>query len=100
MAYYKVGDRILSSEEWDDEVFFKWQIALFIIGAVVVGWGITSTVPDEWPKYIRFPLAVVSALLGGYSLTKFAKQIAELIAWLILIAIVGGIGLVIWNVMD
>ena len=25
MAYYKVGDRILSSEEWDDEVFFRYD---------------------------------------------------------------------------
>lgn len=96
MAYYKVGDRILSPEEYEEDGVHKWALALFIIGALLAGSAVNSFLPDDWPKYIRFPAVILAGGFAGAIVAYFARPIRNLAGWAILLAILGGIGYGVW----
>lgn len=48
MAHYRVGDRILSQEEYEEDGVHKWALLLFIIGALLAGSAMNSFLSEDW----------------------------------------------------
>lgn len=99
MAYHKVGDQILSQEEYEEDGVHKWALALFIIGALLAGSAMNSILPDEWPKYVRFPAVILAGGFAGTVVAYFARPIRNLATWVIFLVILGGIGYGVWILM-
>lgn len=99
MAHYKVGDRILSQEEYEEDGVHKWALALFIIGALLAGAAVNSFLPDDWSKYIRFPAIILAGGFAGAVVAYFAHSIRNLATWVIFLVILGGIGYGIWTLI-
>lgn len=96
MTYHKVGDRILSAEEFEEDSIQKWGLALFIIAALLAGCAMNSILPDEWPKYIRFSVVILVGSLAGTVAAYFVRPIRHVAIWAIFTAVLGGIGYGIW----
>lgn len=99
MAHYKVGDRILSQEEYEEDNIHKWGLVLFVIVALFAGSAMNSILPDEWPKYVRFPVVILVGGVAGTIAAYFVRPIRQVATWAILIAVLGGIGYGIWTLM-
>ncbi len=97
MALYKVGDRLLTAEEYDQEVVFKWKIGLFVIGAAIAGFATYGFLPSGWEKWARFAIVIISGLAGGCCLAYFARQIEIFSFWLLRAAFLFIIGAVLWS---
>lgn len=96
MAQYKVGERILSQEEYNEDKIQKWGLFLFIIGAVLCGVAVHASIPADWSKIIKFALIIVSGMAGGSVLAYFAKQIEALVGWGIFFGLLVGAGCFVW----
>jgi hypothetical protein len=99
MAHYRVGDRILSQEEYEEDGVHKWALLLFIIGALLAGSAMNSFLSEDWSKYIRFPVVILTGGFAGAVVAYFARPIRNLAGWAILLAILGGIGYGVWALM-
>ena len=99
MAYHKVGDRLLSSEEFDQDSVEKWGLALFILIAFFVGAVLHSLLPVEWPKFVRFPLLMVTGAVAGVVAAYFARIIRNLFLWIIRLGIVSSMGYGVWTII-
>lgn len=97
MAQYKVGDRILSQEEYDEDKIQKWGFALFIIGAVLCGIAAHASIPAEWAKVVKFGLILLSGMIGGTILAYFAKQIEALAGWCVVFGFLFVVGWAVWS---
>lgn len=96
MAYYKVGDRLLSQEEYDEDSLHKWALGLFIGGALLTGAAVLSWLPVEWPKYVRFPIVVLTGGIAGGVGAYFTHLIRDIVAWIVMIIVISGSGYGIW----
>lgn len=97
MAQYKVGERILSQEEYNEDKIQKWGLSLFIIGAVLCGVAVHASIPADWSKIIKFALIIVSGMAGGSVLAYFAKQIEALAGWCIVFGFLLVVGWAVWS---
>ena len=97
MAHYRVGDRILSREEYEEDSIQKWGLALFIIGALIAGSAIHTFLPAEWPKYLRFISIILTGCVGGAIIACFARPVRNLASWGIMTAMLGGVVYGIWT---
>ncbi len=97
MAHYKVGDWILSAEEYNEDLIFKWRLGLFAVGILLAGFMVHEFAPADWPKWLRFSVAIAGGTVIGGVLAYFAKQIESLVAWVVCAAVVFIVGAVIWS---
>ena len=88
MARYRVGDKYLSEEEYQDDIDSKFVFLLFIVGCLVTGFLVNrGLVNPEWHTAIRFIVTVVPALFVGGLLAFFHRLVAKIILTLIIILI-------------
>ena len=97
MVLYKVGDRILDTDEYYLELIFKWKIALFAIGASVAGFAVYGFIPTDWEKWIKFSIVITLGMTSGSCLAFFARQIEALSVWALRGALLFIIGAIIWS---
>lgn len=101
MARYRIGDKFLSEEEYNEEIDFKWQFFLFIGGAFFGGVLANELLEMiESPKIIRFLCSIVSGFFVGYVLAKFVKIIQAIFYISCFMAIVGVLLSLIWSLMS
>lgn len=97
MARHRVGDSYLSDEEYETHVSESWAGGLFFVGIIVAG--VTCyilTMNEEWPKFIRFGLIVVSAVGTGFLLARFSEAIRIIVCIAIALGIIAIVGNLIW----
>ena len=99
MALYKVGDRILSQEEYEDDKIQKWGLVLFVMGAVFGGIAAHASIPADWAKAVKFALIIASGIASGAVLAYFAKQVETLFWWTVLLGFLFVIGYVVWKLV-
>ncbi len=96
MAQYKVGNQILSEEEYKSQVHGNWIFILFGIGVLAAVLIINSLVPSDWPKYLRFSCMFGAAIFCGGILSFFADYVRKFFLISLGTAIAGGIIYWIW----
>ena len=97
MAQYKVGNRILSKEEYESECIGNWAVMLFILGAVMAGIGAHDVLPEEWSKPLRFGLIVVSGGAGGIFAAFLAEKVRTAFFVFLGIGVLALIGNWVWS---
>lgn len=75
---YRVGNRFLSEEEYQQEVASQWAGFLFLGGCIAMGMLLHNAMPDSWPKFIRFMVIIIGGGAAGFVLAHFARYIREL----------------------
>ncbi|EGQ9275332.1 MULTISPECIES: hypothetical protein [Vibrio] len=100
MARYKVGDKYLSEDEYEQHVSGNWKLGLFLIGAIVTGYFVNVWLSGfELAKGVRFTLVLIAAIPSGYLASKLSN-FARVAFGLAILGIVGWLVLsVIWNML-
>ena len=96
--YYDSKAQLLAAEEQESNNRTRWWFALFglVIGGVLTTSILNKYVAD-WPKLIRFALVILGGGLGAFTLFRSALLILGLIGICIALAVVVGIGAIIWH---
>lgn len=97
MARHKVGDSYLSDEELRHHNYENWVLAVFICGAVAAGGLAYYLVDPAWEKWIRFPIIVIAAIIGGSIFGYLNKFLARLVQAAIILGVIFFIGKFIWS---
>ena len=66
MAQYKVGNKILSQEERDEDILGFFGFILFSVTALIVGYHLKQWIPAEWAKEYRFLIIFPASIGAGY----------------------------------
>lgn len=89
MARYRVGNKYLSQEEFDEEQDWKWGFGLFIFGAFLTGFLFhTFVVNPVWHDIIRFIVTVAPSIAVGCLLVRFRKLIRMIIGLIIILIVI------------
>ncbi len=97
MARYRKGDKYLSEEEYRKEQESSWMGFLFLVGAGLIGYYVSTLVSDlNWPKWLRFTSVIIAGLIGGGLLSVLHKQVSLLLSIAIFLSVVFLIGSLIW----
>jgi hypothetical protein len=84
----------------EDEAFLRERLALigFVVGAIMMYWLIGRHVP-EWPKVSRFISIFAGAGLTSFVCASNAVLLRQLFEISFTLAILGGIGCLLWQVL-
>lgn len=78
MAQHKVGNKILSDEEFEVHAYEIWGFWLFVIGAIVTGMAVLEYMPEDWSKNVRYTALIASCGTVGFILAKLAPFIRQM----------------------
>jgi len=99
MARHRVGNSYLSDQEYAINQSENWKIGLFLIVGIIAGlivYNLTKTIEI---KALRFSLVISSGILFGYLAARFREIIRTALSIFIMLGVLYGIGLLIWNNM-
>jgi hypothetical protein len=63
--YYKVDNRLLNEEEYNEHCVGLWAVCLFIGGAILCGYYLHGMIPADWAKELRFAALVIPSVVVG-----------------------------------
>lgn len=100
MVMHRIDDTVLNDEEYSEHIDSNWAGLLFLIGAIVAGISVFVAFDQfnivGYPKWVKFIAIICAALASGFILAKARDIIRWCIAFLIILALIGGIGYGIW----
>lgn len=95
--YYKVDNRLLNEEEYNEHCVGLWAVCLFFATAVYCGYQLHGVIPHEWMKEARFAALIVPSVIAGGIAARFAGFIRGM--FFVSIAL-GFIGSLLWFIWD
>ncbi|HIF26237.1 MAG TPA: hypothetical protein EYG18_08595 [Micavibrio sp.] len=99
MAYYKIGNQILSEEEYDAQNLAVWRFVLFLAGAVVAGFLVNGMYSDGLPKIWRFVGVIFLGAGAGGLLALYAPYIRAIVAYLLIAVLVSSLTYGLWLIL-
>jgi hypothetical protein len=101
MARYRIGDKYLSEQEYENHIDGNWAIWLFIIGAIGGGYsvyyGLSHFGISSLEKWQMFSIIVSISIVSGYLLSKLRNLIQILLSLALVCLVLGIISGIIWN---
>jgi hypothetical protein len=101
MARYRVGDKYLSEQEYEDHIDGNWAFWLFIIGAIGGGYsanyGLSHFGINGLEKWQLFSIIVSASIVSGYLLSKLRNLIQISLCLMLVCLVIGVIGRIIWD---
>lgn len=76
--YYKVDNRLLNEEEYNEHCIGLWAVCLFIGGAIFCGYHLYGMIPADWEKGWRFVALILPCVVVGGLLARFANVVRNL----------------------
>ena len=76
--YYKVDNRLLNEEEYNEHCIGLWAVCLFIGGAIFCGYHLHGIIPADWEKGVRFVALILPCVVVGGILARFANVVRNL----------------------
>lgn len=70
--YYKVDNRLLNEEEYNEHCVGLWAVCLFFATAIYCGYQLHGVIPHEWMKEARFAALIVPSVIVGGIVAIFA----------------------------
>ena len=70
--YYKVDNRLLNEEEYNEHCVGLWAVCLFFATAIYCGYQLHGVIPHEWMKEARFAALIVPSIIAGGIAARFA----------------------------
>lgn len=95
--YYKVDNRLLNEEEYNEHCVSLWAVCLFFATAIYCGYQLHGVIPHEWMKEVWFVALVIPSVIVGGIAVRFAGFIRGM--FFVSIAL-GFIGCALWFVWD
>ena len=100
MTRYRVGNKFLSESEYYEDTITSWALVLFVVGSIIFGLISNSLLLElELQKWIRFTLVISGSVMFGLLLGRFAELIRNIVLFSLCLAVLGGIGYFIWNII-
>jgi len=97
--YYKVDNRILNEEEYNEHCVSVWAVCLFFGGAIFCGYHLHGIIPNEWEKEWRFVALILPCIFVGGILARLANLVRNLILCGIALLVVYAAGAWVWSVV-
>lgn len=70
--FYKVDNRLLNEEEYNEHCVGLWAVCLFFATAIYSGYQLHGVIPNEWMKEARFVALVAPSVIAGGIAARFA----------------------------
>ncbi len=70
--YYKVDNRLLNEEEYNEHCIGFWAVCLFFATAIYCGYRLHGVIPHEWVKGMRFAALIVPSVVAGIIAVRLA----------------------------
>ena len=70
--FYKVDNRLLNEEEYNEHCIGLWAVCLFIGGALFCGYHLHGMIPADWEKGWRFVALIAPSVIAGGIAARFA----------------------------
>ena len=72
VQYYKVDNRLLNEEEYNEHCIGLWAVCLFFATAIYCGYQLHGVIPQGWERGIRFAALVIPSFIAGSIAARFA----------------------------
>lgn len=95
--FYKVDNRLLNEEEYNEHCIGIWAVCLFFAVAVFCGVQLHEIIPQDWAKGVRFAALLIPSILAGIIVAMFAKFIRGIFFIGVVLFIMVAVGMWIWN---
>lgn len=95
--YYKVDNRLLNEEEYNEHCVSLWAVCLFFATAIYCGYQLHGMIPVEWEKEMRFATLVIPSVIAGIVAAKFAGFIRGAFFVALAIGVIYAIGIWVWH---
>ncbi len=101
MARYRVGNKYLSEQEYEDHIDGNWGFWLFIIG-LICGFSLAHNVISYFEinyleKWQQFSIITCTSIAGGYLFSKLQKIIQNLLFYALVCLILAAVCSFIWD---
>jgi len=97
--YYKVDNRLLNEEEYNEHCVGLWAVCLFFATAIYCGYQLHGVIPHEWMKEARFAALIIPSVIAG----GIAARLAGFIRGAFFVGLVLAVGYVamawVWSVV-
>jgi hypothetical protein len=97
--FYKVDNRLLNEEEYNEHCIGLWAVCLFIGGAIFCGYYLHGMIPADWAKEWRFVALILPCILVGGILARFANLVRNLFFCGLALLAVYGVATWIWSIL-
>lgn len=95
--YYKVDNRLLNEEEYNEHCVGLWAVCLFFATAIYCGYQLHGVIPHEWMKEIRFVALIVPSVIAGGVAARFAGFIRGVFFVRLAVVVICTAGTFVWS---
>lgn len=99
VQYYKVDNRLLNEEEYNEHCVGLWAVCLFFVAAILCGYLLYGLIPADWAKELRFAFLVVPAVISGLIVARFAGFVRGAFFLGLALAFVYGVASWVWSLI-
>lgn len=97
--YYKVDNRILNEEEYNEHCVSVWAVCLFFGGAIFCGYHLHGIIPAEWMKEARFAALFIPSIIAGGIAARFAGFIRGAFFVVLVVAFIYAACMWMWSLI-
>ncbi len=97
--YYKVDNRLLNEEEYNEHCVGLWAVCLFFATAIYCGYQLHGVIPHEWMKEIRFVALIVPSVIAGGVVARFAGFVRGVFFVGLVVGVVYTVGICVWRII-
>lgn len=97
--YYKVDNRLLNEEEYNEHCAGLWAVCLFFATAVYCGYQLHGVIPHEWMKEARFAALIIPSIVAGVVVAKLAGFIRGVFFVGVVLGLFYAIGVCVWRII-
>lgn len=99
VQYYKVDNRLLNEEEYNEHCVGLWAVCLFFATAIYCGYQLHGVIPHEWMKQARFAALIVPSIIAGGIAARFAGFIRGAFFIALAVLVVYSILVSVWSII-
>ena len=97
--FYKVDNRILNEEEYNEHCVGLWAVCLFFAAAIYCGYQLHGVIPHEWIKELRFAALVIPSIIAGGLVARFAGFVREVFFLALVIGVIYEVVVLLWSIV-
>lgn len=97
--YYKVDNRLLNEEEYNEHCVGLWAVCLFFATAIYCGYQLHGVIPHEWMKEARFAALIVPSVIAGGIAARFAGFVRGVFFIALAFLVVYSILVSVWSII-
>ncbi|OFW86931.1 MAG: hypothetical protein A3B66_07350 [Alphaproteobacteria bacterium RIFCSPHIGHO2_02_FULL_46_13] len=97
--FYKVDNRLLNEEEYNEHCVGLWAVCLFFVTAIYCGYQLHGVIPHEWMKELRFATLIILSVIAGGLAARFAGFIRGACFVGLALMVLYAVGTWVWSIV-